>query len=83
MAPPPPTGAPAATVAVLPPLWFGDSTYTTRLAVEALVFASYGVGFNLIFGATNQLFLCVGALAAVACLSTAALAALVLRRRNR
>ena len=30
-----------------------------------MVFASYGVGFNLIFGSTNQLFLCVGALAGV------------------
>jgi branched-chain amino acid transport system permease protein len=29
------------------------------------VFACYGVGFNLIFGSTNQLFLCVGALAGV------------------
>ena len=29
------------------------------------MFASFGVGFNLIFGSTNQLFLCVGALAGV------------------
>ena len=50
---------------VLPPLWFGDSMYTTSLAVRALVFASYGIGFNLIFGCTNQLFLCVGALAGI------------------
>jgi len=50
---------------VLPSVWFGDSPYTTSLAVQALVFASYGVGFNLIFGSTNQLFLCVGALAGV------------------
>lgn len=55
----------AAILAVLPPVWFGDSPYTTSLAVQALVFASYGVGFNLIFGSTNQLFLCVGALAGV------------------
>jgi branched-chain amino acid transport system permease protein len=55
----------AAILAVLPALWFGDSPYTTSLAVQALVFASYGVGFNLIFGSTNQLFLCVGALAGV------------------
>jgi branched-chain amino acid transport system permease protein len=52
-------------LAVLPPIWFGDSPYTTSLAVQALVFASYGVGFNLIFGSTNQLFLCTGALAGV------------------
>jgi branched-chain amino acid transport system permease protein len=58
-----PIVAAAAVMAVLPPLWFGDSPFTTSLAVKALVFASWGVGFNLIFGATNQLFLCVGALA--------------------
>ena len=45
----------AAILAVLPSVWFGDSRYTTSLAVQALVFASYGVGFNLIFGSTNQL----------------------------
>ena len=55
----------AAILAILPPVWFGDSRYTTSLAVQALVFAAYGVGFNLIFGSTNQLFLCVGALAGV------------------
>ena len=60
-----PIVATAVTLAVLPPLWFGDSPYTTGLAVQALVFACYGVGFNLIFGSTNQLFLCVGALAGV------------------
>ena len=52
-------------LAILPSVWFGDSPYTTSLAVQAMVFASYGVGFNLIFGSTNQLFLCVGALAGV------------------
>jgi branched-chain amino acid transport system permease protein len=55
----------AVVLVVLPTVWFGDSPYTTSLAVQALVFASYGVGFNLIFGSTNQLFLCVGALAGV------------------
>jgi branched-chain amino acid transport system permease protein len=55
----------AVVLAILPAVWFGDSPYTTSLAVQALVFASYGVGFNLIFGSTNQLFLCVGALAGV------------------
>jgi branched-chain amino acid transport system permease protein len=60
-----PIVATAAILAVLPPLWFEDSRYTTGLAVKALVFASYAVGFNLIFGSTNQLFLCVGALAGV------------------
>ena len=60
-----PIVATAAILAVLPSLWFGDSPYTTSLAVQALVFASYGVGFNLIFGSTNQLFLCTGALAGI------------------
>jgi branched-chain amino acid transport system permease protein len=60
-----PIVATAAVLAILPSVWFGDSPYTTSLAVQALVFASYGVGFNLIFGSTNQLFLCVGALAGV------------------
>jgi branched-chain amino acid transport system permease protein len=55
----------AAILAILPSVWFGDSPYTTSLAVQALVFAAYGVGFNLIFGSTNQLFLCIGALAGV------------------
>jgi branched-chain amino acid transport system permease protein len=63
----------AAVLALLPPLWFGDSAYTTSLAVKALVFAAYGIGFNLIFGCTNQLFLCVGALAGIGGYSTAIL----------
>jgi len=60
-----PIVATAAILAVLPSAWFGDSPFTTSLAVQALVFASLGVGFNLIFGCTNQLFLCTGALAGV------------------
>jgi branched-chain amino acid transport system permease protein len=68
-----PIVAAAATIALLPTLWFGDSPYTTGLAVQALVFACYGVGFNLIFGSTNQLFLCVGALAGIGGYGTAIL----------
>jgi len=60
-----PIVAVAGVLAVLPSVWFGDSPYTTSLAVKALVFASYGIGFNLIFGCTNQLFLCTGALAGI------------------
>ena len=60
-----PIVAVAAILAVLPSVWFGDSPFTTSLAVKALVFAAYGIGFNLIFGCTNQLFLCVGALAGI------------------
>jgi branched-chain amino acid transport system permease protein len=66
--------AAGAILAVLPSVWFGDSPYTTSLAVQALVFASYGVGFNLIFGSTNQLFLCVGALAGIGGYTTAIVA---------
>ena len=62
-----------AILALLPPLWFGDSPFTTSLAVKALVFAAYGIGFNLIFGCTNQLFLCVGALAGIGGYGTAIL----------
>jgi branched-chain amino acid transport system permease protein len=60
-----PIVAAAAVLLVLPTLWFGDQPFTTSLAVKAMVFTSYGIGFNLIFGCTNQLFLCVGALAGV------------------
>jgi branched-chain amino acid transport system permease protein len=69
-----PVVATTAILAVLPPLWFWHSPYTTGLAVEALVFGAYAVGFNLIFGSTNQLFLCVGALAGVGGYGTAILA---------
>jgi branched-chain amino acid transport system permease protein len=69
-----PIVAAAALLAVLPRLWFEDSPYTTGLVVDALVLAAYGVGFNLIFGSTNQLFLCVGALASVGGYSAAILA---------
>jgi branched-chain amino acid transport system permease protein len=57
----------AATGAVLAlvPLWLGDSRLMMRLAVDALVFGAYAIAFNVIFGSTNQLFLCVGALAGV------------------
>ena len=69
-----PIVATAVLLAVLPHVWFADSTYTTRLVVNALVFAAYGFGFNLIFGSTNQLFLCVGALASLGGYSAAILA---------
>ena len=52
-------------VLALVPLWLGDSRLMMRLAVDALVFGAYAVAFNVIFGSTNQLFLCVGALAGV------------------
>jgi branched-chain amino acid transport system permease protein len=69
-----PIVAAAALLVVLPQLWFEDSPYTTGLVVDALILAAYGVGFNLIFGSTNQLFLCVGALASVGGYTAAILA---------
>jgi branched-chain amino acid transport system permease protein len=54
-----------AAVLALVPLWLGDSRYLMGLAVDALVFGAYAIAFNVIFGSTNQLFLCVGALAGV------------------
>ena len=47
------------------PLWLGDSRVMMGVAVLGLTFACYAVGFNLIFGSTGQLFLCVGALAGI------------------
>jgi branched-chain amino acid transport system permease protein len=69
-----PIAVTAAILALLPSVWFGDSRYTTSLAVQALAFASYGVGFNLIFGTTNQLFLCIGALGGIGGYTTAIVA---------
>lgn len=63
----------AAIVLLVPQVWFANSEYTTGLAVQALVFAGYAVGFNLIFGSTNQLFLCVGTLAGIGAYATAIL----------
>jgi ABC-type branched-subunit amino acid transport system permease subunit len=55
----------AITVAVLAllPLRYGDSRTMMGVIITGLLFAAYTIGFNLIFGSTGQLFLCVGALA--------------------
>jgi branched-chain amino acid transport system permease protein len=55
------TGAALALV----PLWLGDSRLMMALAVDAIAFGAYAIAFNVIFGSTNQLFLCTGALAGV------------------
>lgn len=47
----------------LVPLWLGDSRVLMGVAVLGLAFACYAISFNVIFGSTGQLFLCVGALA--------------------
>jgi branched-chain amino acid transport system permease protein len=49
-------------LAVVPWL-LGGGPYIFRITTVMLVFATYAVAFNLIFGHTKQLFLCVGALA--------------------
>lgn len=59
-----PVAAVAAALAALP-LVVGGSPYQMRLATLMLVLACYAVAFNLLFGHTNQLFLCVGALASL------------------
>ncbi len=52
-------------VLALVPLWLGDSRVFMGVAVLGLAFVCYTIGFNLIFGSTGQLFLCVGALAGI------------------
>lgn len=52
-------------VLALVPLWLGDSRVLMGVAVLGLTFACYTIGFNVIFGSTGQLFLCVGALAGI------------------
>jgi branched-chain amino acid transport system permease protein len=49
----------------LVPLWLGDSRVLMGVAVLGLAFVCYAIGFNVIFGSTGQLFLCVGALAGI------------------
>ncbi len=49
----------------LVPLWLGDSRVLMGVAILGLAFACYTISFNIIFGSTGQLFLCVGALAGV------------------
>ncbi len=52
-------------VLALVPLFIGESRVLMGVAVLGLAFAGYTIGFNLIFGSTGQLFLCVGALAGI------------------
>jgi branched-chain amino acid transport system permease protein len=55
-----------ALVLALVPVLAGDSAYYMRLATLALVYMAWTVAFNLIFGHTRQLFLCLNALAGTA-----------------
>ena len=52
-------------VLALVPLWLGDSRVMMGVSVLGLAFICYTIGFNIIFGSTGQLFLCVGALAGI------------------
>lgn len=52
-----------AVVLALMPLGLGASAYYLRIATLMLITMAYAVAFNIIFGHTRQLFLCVGALA--------------------
>lgn len=47
------------------PLRYGDSRTMMGVIIGGALFAAYAVGFNIIFGGTGQLFLCIGALAGV------------------
>jgi branched-chain amino acid transport system permease protein len=47
------------------PLRYSDSRLMMGVAIDGLLFAAYTIGFNVIFGSTGQLFLCVGALAGI------------------
>ena len=62
-----------AALLALVPLLLGGSRYFLDLATVALVYAGYAVAFNIIFGNTNQLFLCLGAFAGVGAYGTGAL----------
>jgi branched-chain amino acid transport system permease protein len=59
-----PIAAVGAALALIP-LWLGDSRVLMGVAVLGLAYACYAIGFNVIFGSTGQLFLCVGALAGI------------------
>jgi ABC-type branched-subunit amino acid transport system permease subunit len=57
-----PVAATGALLALLP-LRYGDSRTMMGVIIGGLLFAAYAIAFNVIFGCTGQLFLCVGALA--------------------
>jgi branched-chain amino acid transport system permease protein len=55
----------AVALLALVPLRYADSRTGMGVAVDGLVFTAYAIAFNVIFGSTGQLFLCVGALAGI------------------
>lgn len=60
-----------AVLLALVPAIAGDSLYYLRIATLAVVYMGWTVAFNLIFGHTKQLFLCIGSLAGSAAYVTA------------
>ena len=68
--------APILIVAVLLaflPINYHDSRSMMTVIITGLLFAAYAIAFNVIFGSTAQLFLCVGALAGIGGFSAAML----------
>lgn len=55
----------AVALLALVPLRYHESGYMMGVVTDGALFATYAVAFNVIFGGTGQLFLCVGALAGV------------------
>ncbi len=55
----------AAALVALVPLRYSDSRSMMGIITVGVLFACYGVAFNIIFGSTGQLFLCSGALAGI------------------
>ncbi|MEO6571572.1 MAG: hypothetical protein ABIO83_08485, partial [Ilumatobacteraceae bacterium] len=64
----------AAALIALVPLRYQDSRAMMGVVISGVVFACYGVAFNIIFGSTGQLFLCTGALAGIGGYASAILA---------
>jgi branched-chain amino acid transport system permease protein len=50
-------------ILALVPIRYSDSRTMMGVAIAGVLFACYAVAFNVIFGSSGQLFLCVGALA--------------------
>lgn len=61
-------------LALLPLAFDMSSTYIAGLLVRFLLFATFAVALNIVFGHTNQLFLFVGALSGVGAYTTVLLA---------
>lgn len=59
-----PVAAVGGALALLP-FWLGDSRLMMGLAIGGLLYVCYSIAFNVFFGSTGQLFLCVGALAGI------------------